>query len=211
MRMTRKQFCSLAALASASAVQAPMSVLGAERLADAGGQAANAGKTPPKGITDRLVRFITTARLDAMPQDVVLQGKRCLIDGFGVILAGMVTPGSAVVREYVGTFSSKTEATLLGPGRAKAPVEFAALANGAFGHAMDFDDTQMSTTPDRTFGLLTHPTVPALASALAVAESLGATGARFLEAFLIGFEVECKIAEAINPDHYKRGFHSTLP
>ncbi|MEO5742692.1 MAG: MmgE/PrpD family protein, partial [Vicinamibacterales bacterium] len=62
---------------------------------------------------------------------------------------------------------------------------------------------------DRTYGLLTHPTVPALASTLAVAEERRASGAAFLEAFLTGFEVECKIAEAIDPDHYRRGFHST--
>src|SRR3989442_14603196 len=74
---------------------------------------------------------------------------------------------------------------------------------------MDYDDTQLSTTPDRTFGLLTHPTVPALAAALAVAERKHASGAAFLEAFLVGFEVECKIAEAIDPEHYNRGFHST--
>jgi len=28
-------------------------------------------------------------------------------------------------------------------------------------------------------------------------------------AYCIGIEVECKIAEAINPNHYKRGFHTT--
>src|SRR3989449_11168499 len=74
---------------------------------------------------------------------------------------------------------------------------------------MDYDDTQLSTTPDRVFGLLTHPTVPALSASLAIGERLGASGRAFLEAFLTGFEVECKIAEAINPDHYLRGFHST--
>ena len=41
----------------------------------------------------------------------------------------------------------------------------AALANAGAGHTMDYDDTQLSTTPDRTFGLLTHPTVPPLAAA----------------------------------------------
>ena len=74
---------------------------------------------------------------------------------------------------------------------------------------MDYDDTQLSSTPDRVFGLLTHPTVPALAASLAVGERLGVSGRRFLEAFATGFEVECKVAEAINPDHYLRGFHST--
>jgi 2-methylcitrate dehydratase PrpD len=31
----------------------------------------------------------------------------------------------------------------------------------------------------------------------------------FLTAFLAGFEVECKIAEAISPEHYKKGFHTS--
>jgi 2-methylcitrate dehydratase PrpD len=57
--------------------------------------------------------------------------------------------------------------------------------------------------------LLTHPTLPPLVAALAIAERSGASGAAFLEAFLVGFEVECKIAEAIDPDHYLRGFHSS--
>src|SRR5256885_5511382 len=52
-------------------------------------------------------------------------------------------------------------------------------------------------------GLLTHPTVPALASSLAVAEQRKASGADFLESFLTGFEVECKIAEAIDPEDRK--------
>jgi 2-methylcitrate dehydratase PrpD len=90
-----------------------------------------------------------------------------------------------------------------------ATAAHAALANGASGHAMDYDDTQLSTTPDRVFGLLTHPTVPALAASLAVGERIGASGRSVLEAFLVGFEVECKIAEAIKPDHYVHGFHST--
>ena len=209
MRMTRKQFCNLAALAAAGMAQRPSAAVAADRPIAAGAQGSGAKMPPPSGVTARVVEFISTTRLETMPDSVVQQGKRCLIDGFGVVLAGMVTPGSGIVRDYVKTFAAIGDASLLGPGRGKAPAEVAALANGAFGHAMDYDDTQMSTTPDRTFGLLTHPTVPALASALAMAESRGASGARFLEAFLIGFEVECKIAEAINPDHYKRGFHST--
>jgi 2-methylcitrate dehydratase PrpD len=85
----------------------------------------------------------------------------------------------------------------------------AALVNGASGHAMDYDDTQLSTTPDRTFGLLTHPTLAPLSASLAIAERLNQSGAAFLEAFLVGFEVECKIAEAIDPSHYNHGFHSS--
>ena len=162
-----------------------------------------------KGSTRAVVDFITSARLDRFPSDAVVQAKRCLIDGFAVMLAGSTVHGSAIVRKYVRAVGDKGGASILGPERMTASSPRAALANGASGHAMDFDDTQLSTTPDRTYGLLTHPTVPALASTLAVAEEQRASGAAFLEAFLTGFEVECKIAEAIDPEHYVRGFHST--
>ena len=86
-----------------------------------------------------------------------------------------------------------------------APAALAALANGASGHAMDYDDTQLSTTPDRIFGLLTHPDAAAARRRRSrVGERMGVSGAAFLEAFLTGFEVECKIAEAIDPTHYKK-------
>jgi 2-methylcitrate dehydratase PrpD len=163
-----------------------------------------------KGCTRAVVDFVTTARFEGFAADVVAQAKRCLIDGFAVMLAGSTVEGSEIVRHYIRSISKDARgASVLGPERISAVAQHAALANGASGHAMDFDDTQLSTTPDRTYGLLTHPTVPALASTLAMAEQQQASGAAFLEAFLTGFEVECKIAEAIDPDHYRRGFHST--
>ena len=56
---------------------------------------------------------------------------------------------------------------------------------------------------------MTHPTVPVLAAALAVGEIVECSGSELLDAFIAGFEVECKIAETIKPDHYRRGFHTT--
>ncbi|HZN46007.1 MAG TPA: MmgE/PrpD family protein, partial [Ramlibacter sp.] len=86
---------------------------------------------------------------------------------------------------------------------------FAAFANGVGIHADDYDDTQLAVATDRVYGLLTHPTAPALPAALAVAEAVGATGAQAMLAYHLGVEVECKIAEAIHPRHYQTGFHST--
>src|SRR5438445_5241556 len=161
------------------------------------------------GVTAAVVDFITRSPFDRAPERARTEAKRCLIDGFGVVLAGATVEGSAIVREYVKASSAAGESTILRPARLSAAAAHAALANGASGHAMDYDDTQLSTTPDRVFGLLTHPTVPALSASLAIGERLGVSGRTFLEAFLTGFEVECKIAEAINPSHYQRGFHST--
>jgi 2-methylcitrate dehydratase PrpD len=202
--MNRKEFLrNLAAGAAGTLAGAP---------AAASAQAAASSKVTGDaltGSTRAVVDFVLTARLDTFPAEVLVQAKRCLIDGFAVILAGSSTHGSAIVRRHVQAVGNGRGASIFGPQRISASAPHAALANGAAGHALDFDDTQLSTTPDRTYGLLTHPTVPALASALAAAEELHASGAAFLEAFLTGFEVECKIAEAIDPDHYRRGFHST--
>jgi 2-methylcitrate dehydratase PrpD len=159
-----------------------------------------------------VVDFIIRTRFEQIPERAIVEAKRCLIDGLGVVLAGSTVRGSMIVRDYVRSGGDPTTgggATILGPDRMSASAAHAALANGASGHAMDYDDTQLSNAPDRVFGLLTHPTVPALAASLAVAERAAASGRTFLEAFVTGFEVECKIAEAINPAHYIRGFHST--
>jgi len=203
--ISRKNFLKLAAgaplLPRALAAQTP-EVVRAFRPA-------KVEKAAIKGTTDALTSFITKTTLADMPAEVVAQARRCLVDGFGVILAGSTVQGSEIVRDYVRAAGSRKEATAIGKGAVMTSAAHAALLNAASGHAMDYDDTQLSTTPDRTFGLPTHPTVPALAAALAVAERRRASGAAFLEAFLVGFEVECKIAEAIDPDHYNHGFHST--
>jgi len=169
----------------------------------------HAPRTFPSGITAAVTSFIERTRLHIIPDQAIVEAKRCLIDGFGVVLAGSTVHGSAIVREYIKTSGGPSHATILGPEKVSATEALTALANGASGHAMDYDDTQLSSTPDRVFGLLTHPTVPVLAASLAVGERLGVSGRAFLEAFLTGFDVECKIAEAIKPEHYLRGFHST--
>ena len=160
-------------------------------------------------VTETIADFIESARLEQMPAAAIALAKRCIVDGLGVVLAGSSTEGSRILFEYCSEATQAGVATAFGRSPLQTSAATAALLNGTSGHALDFDDTQLSTTPDRIFGLLTHPTVPPLVAALAVAERDGASGRRFLEAFLTGFEVECKIAEAIHPDHYKKGFHSS--
>ncbi|MEI6669551.1 MAG: MmgE/PrpD family protein [Acidobacteriota bacterium] len=214
MPLTRKQFLRLAsrgAAASVAACSLPAAAL-AEASQQSGQQAATrtpARRPPTRGVTSAVCAFIADAAMERFPSEAIREGKRCLVDGFGVILGGATAAGSRILREFVAQSGGRGEATVLGPEPLRAPAAFSALANAASGHAMDFDDTQLSSSPDRIFGLLTHPTVPALSAALAVGETLGVSGRTLLEAYLVGVEVECKIAEAIEPDHYKRGFHSS--
>jgi 2-methylcitrate dehydratase PrpD len=86
----------------------------------------------------------------------------------------------------------------------------AARVLGTAGHAHDWDDSQVSFDPAHIYGLLTHPTIPPLTSALVMSQKLGGVdGKSFMLAFLTGFEVECKISEWMLPQHYVRGMHSS--
>ena len=159
--------------------------------------------------TAAVIEYVTRSGLDGFPREAVSLAKQCIIDGLGVILAGSAARGTTIVRDYVRAGKEVGEATVLGGETFSCRAASAALVNGTAGHALDFDDTQLSSSPDRIFGLLTHPTIPPLAASLAVGERLGVSGRQFLEAYLVGFEVECKMAEAINPTHYQNGFHSS--
>ena len=155
-----------------------------------------------------VIGFITRDSFD-FPDEALHLAKRCIIDGLGVMLAGSTTRGSRIIYDYIRGCEGTGQSTVLGATPFQTNAASAALVNGASGHALDWDDTQLSTSADRIFGLMTHPTIPPLAAALALGERDGVSGTRFLEAFLVGFEVECKIAEAIDPGHYKKGFHSS--
>ncbi|HEY3161311.1 MAG TPA: MmgE/PrpD family protein [Vicinamibacterales bacterium] len=159
--------------------------------------------------TAAVVEFIGSATFADIPSDALTIGRRCIADGIAVMLAGSTTAASEILRAHVREDGSRAEATIVGRDSFRTRAASAALVNATSGHAHDYDDTQLSTAADRIFGLLTHPTIPPLAAALALGERLGVSGRTMLEALLIGFEVECKIADAIYPTHYKQGFHTS--
>jgi len=163
--------------------------------------------------TEHLTRyvsdFICSTTLAGLPQDVVGLGKKSILDGLGLALSGGASHCGELVRRHLADLNlGAGPATVFGT-RLKVAPRFAAFANGVGIHADDYDDTQLAVATDRVYGLLTHPTAPALPAALAMAEAVGATGAQAMLAYHLGVEVECKIAEAINPRHYQTGFHST--
>lgn len=160
-----------------------------------------------EGLTKQAAEFVVNT--NAVPEEVIETGKKSILDGIGLALSGSVAKSGELVKSYLSTLGIKDgPATVIGMGL-KVPVRFAAFANGVGIHADDYDDTQLAVAKDRVYGLLTHPTAPALPAALAVAEALGASGAEAMRAYHLGVELECKIAEAINPRHYQHGFHAT--
>lgn len=160
-------------------------------------------------LTKYVAEFIVQTEVGDLSAEVLDLGKKSILDGFGLALSGSVAKSGALVRRHLDDLGlGDGVATVIGGGRKVAP-RFAAFANGVGIHADDYDDTQLAVAKDRVYGLLTHPTAPALPAALAVSELVNASGSSFMLAYHLGVEVECKIAEAIAPRHYQTGFHAT--
>jgi 2-methylcitrate dehydratase PrpD len=161
------------------------------------------------GLTDYVGKFVSQAKYEDIPGEVVELGKKSILDGLGLALAGSKAQTGTLCRQYldkIGVCDGKS--TIIGSARKTSP-RFAAFVNGVSIHADDFDDTQLAVAKDRVYGLLVHPTVPVLPALLALAERAGVSGKQLTLAYHLGVEVECKIAEAISPRHYQDGFHST--
>ena len=159
-------------------------------------------------VTSRVATFIVEADPRRLPPAVHETAKRLIFDNLAVAVAGSRSPAGRIIQRHVRALGGPAEAPVLGTDL-RAPAPLAALANGTAAHADDYDDTQIASLPDRVTGLLTHPTTPVLGAALACAVATGATGEQLLSAYEVGVEVASKLAEAIHPQHYQRGFHST--
>jgi 2-methylcitrate dehydratase PrpD len=161
------------------------------------------------GLTKYVGEFVLRTKYEDIPVAVIELGKKSILDGLGLALAGSRADSGPISRKFVeqsGACAGKS--TIIGTNQKTSP-RFAALVNGISIHADDFDDTQLAAAKDRVYGLLTHPTVPVLPAIFALAEQRAVNGKDWMAAYHLGVEVECKIAEAIAPRHYEDGFHTT--
>ncbi|MFS4437763.1 MmgE/PrpD family protein [Paracoccaceae bacterium GXU_MW_L88] len=123
-----------------------------------------------------------------------------LFDWATVGLAGVDESVARAARSVaLDTAPAKSGATLFGGGAASPAA--AALANGATSHALDYDDTH--------FGHIGHPSVAVIPAALALAETRGIGGERFLQALAVGLETACRVGAWLGRPHYEAGFHQT--
>lgn len=149
------------------------------------------------GATGALVRHAREITFRSLPPEVVTVAKTCVLDWLGCALAGSSEPLTDIL---ITEAANHGPASLVGRNQSTS-VHWAALVNGAAGHALDFDDTHLVMSG--------HPTVPVLPGVLALAESHSASGAALLTAFVAGVETECRLGPLIGLGHYAAGFHST--
>jgi 2-methylcitrate dehydratase PrpD len=121
-------------------------------------------------------------------------------DTLGVMLAGATEPAGRLV-QAMAVEEGRGPCAIVGT-PARTGASWAALANGVAAHALDFDDM--------CFVSLAHPSCALLPAALAAGELAHASGRALLDAYVVGFEIECRLGTVMNPRHYhERGWHCT--
>jgi 2-methylcitrate dehydratase PrpD len=148
------------------------------------------------GATTRLVQFITDTHYDTLPEEVVSAAKIGIMDGMANMLAGATQPLAAVISAYVQQLGGAPICSVVGHDfKSNAPS--AAFANGVFLHCLDFE---MQGQPP------THGTSAVLPPALSLGEMSSAPGARLIEAYVIGWELQGRFRRASSRCNL-RGFH----
>ncbi len=136
------------------------------------------------GATEKIASFIVETDYESIPRDAAEKAKRTALDCLAAALAGTQEPGSRAVTGYLRRLGGPPQASVFGAGL-RGSVADAALANGSIAHALDYDDCGMK---------IGHPSVMVLPAALSLGEYLGASGRDALTAYILGLEIEGKLA-----------------
>ena len=151
-------------------------------------------------VIGEAVEFALSVNYGDFQSELIHTSKRAMIDYLGVTLAGSKEPVSICIRDYITSMASRPEATVLGA-ELRTSQNCASLANGVAGHALDFDDVSWTT--------IGHPSVVVMAATLACAEKLHSSGREVLKAYVLGVEIQHKIAELLMPEASEHGWHTT--
>src|ERR687893_2389333 len=153
---------------------------------------------PP--VTRELATFALKAVHEGITERTRREAVRTFVNWLGCAVGGARHPAVDIALDTLAPFAGPAEFTV--PGREeKADLFGAALAMGISSHVFDFDDTHLKT--------IIHPAGPVASALLPLAETRALSGRAFLHAFILGVEVECRIGNAVYPNHYDVGWHIT--
>jgi 2-methylcitrate dehydratase PrpD len=153
--------------------------------------------TAVKNSTAAIADFIVSATVGTEARE---RAAVAFKDTIGVALAGVSEP-AARIAQALAADEGAGECRVLGTSITTSPG-CAALANGVAAHALDYDDM--------CFVSLAHPSCVLVPALLAAGEIVHAPAIALLDAYVVGFELECRLGIVMNPRHYhQRGWHCT--
>src|SRR5437868_7173468 len=156
-------------------------------------------------LAHQLASYASSFRFEDLSKEVVHEVKRRVIDSLGCALGAWNEEPCIIARNVASDLSARQGSTIIGTNH-KAPPDWATFANGCCIRYFDYNDTYLSKEP-------AHPS-DNIAAALAVAESVAATGRELITAIALAYEVQCRFCDAASIrargwDHVTYGAFST--
>lgn len=142
-----------------------------------------------KGATRALARHITTLEYDDLPPELVRLTKLCILDTLGVMIGATgLSPEARIIADYTSRQGGHPDCTVLGFGF-RTTALMAGMANGSFGHMLDFDDVCV---------IASHISIATVPVALAMAEKSGnVSGRELITAVAAGADVMSRLEMSI--------------
>lgn len=140
-------------------------------------------------VTHQIARYAVAVGATELPDDVVHQAKRCLLDALGCALGARHAPARSIVEATVAELGGPAECTAIGSG-VRVGVLGAALINAVLVRFLDFND----------LGGGGHNS-DAIPSLLAVAEREHRSGRDLLTAVVISYELGARFGDSVTPSH----------
>jgi len=138
-----------------------------------------------ENITQEIARFAVDVTFDDIPQDVMHESKRLILDSIGCALAGMNVDKGKIAAKMGKRLGGPPESTIIGiPG--KVSCSAAAFANGELVNALDYDAAPGG-----------HTTPFVLPAPLALAEHICASGKDLIVANTVAHEVAIRVSAAL--------------
>ncbi|MBT6273514.1 MAG: MmgE/PrpD family protein [Chromatiales bacterium] len=137
-------------------------------------------------LTAELSRFVL--RTNPMPSDMRNVGIRSLLNIIGCAFGGAHHEATECAYSVAREFAGAPTTTLIGRGKMVDALTGAYL-NGLAASAHAFDDTHLAT--------VVHPAAPVASALFALADRSALSGEAFLDAFIIGMELECRLAAGL--------------
>jgi 2-methylcitrate dehydratase PrpD len=150
--------------------------------------------------TKTLASYLVASRLDSIPADVRREAKRAILNYLGCAIGGAQEEPVETLVRALSPFAGTPTAKVLARKDRFDPL-FASLVNGISSHVFEYDDT----TPKNYI----HPSPPVASALFAYAGANFVSGRDFVHAFIMGFEAESRVGNAVYPAHYEAGWHIT--
>ena len=140
-------------------------------------------------VGEELAGYVTGLGFDDLPDEVVHQVKRVILDALGTMYMGARKEEAAGIEGVLKGLDVGSECTVVGVDL-KTSLPWAAFANAAYSQVHDCNDGHREAA---AWGGSSHPGRVAVPTALAVGEKLNASGKDVIAAIVVGYDVATKL------------------